>query len=1279
MAKKTVASKLMDMFFQEGDYDPRYAMRKLDPIEGKPVVEQRQVIPENPITLEQLEGKPYLTTMSDRTAAGGVLTGFGDKQLGYPVNLTGGQDFMRDFTQNPNLWASGDTVVPKMVKAARELELEYGQPPVLMPWRMAPTGSDFAGMTGKTMLSYAAGNMPTTFKREVDGFMKLYVPNWKGVDNPASGAQFDALPDSARKQVQQQLDKLFRNKGGTTLPQSRLAIADQSQLNAPVGGFKNVGLIDTSQDALRGAGNPTYPSALAGDYLGTLDTNVTAIDLNPARYARARNPDGSFVEGPEGKDLLSTKTAPRRSMEVNYYGGLLDEPLLRDLEDRGFKVKSGVLPTLATLGVAAQGLLGSEEADAAIIPKLAQTTQRANTVPTAKAADAYLEKQGATGKSIDYGAGFGINAKAIDYDDTFEPFAEEGFTPTYANSADIPESTYGKLVSTNVLNVIPPDLRDDAVLSIGKILQPDGMAVIQTRSASAVNELKKSKTAIPQDEPASFLTSKGSYQKGFTRDELQGYVQGLLGDNFDVQKVPAKDIPNGSAISVKKLSQAAPLVVGGGLLAGEDAEAAIVPSALKSIALDAMAEVPRKTPTSYTGWKKALNKAGVKDDELKQMGFKREFEFRQRSQDITRKEVEDFLAAKQYNIREEVLGERKEFGEVVHDPELNTYNAEMPYMGDNQSFHTRAEAEAYVARKPEIMTDYEYGPYTLTGADGNNYREILLMDGPEADKYEALSEQIAAVEKELADVLGGGPDVVDYGDFSKFNRAQNAQREKLFPKLQNLRAEQSFLPHPFIHSHYDGKENILSHLRVADRDLEDGSSTLMVEEMQSDLHQRGQKQGYAAPDKAQQIFKQRDDVIDKIDAVEQFDVYTWGPKNEPELFARLEEPKVVNGLPENPLDVLEELEKKRDADYANLTGRKWVEHKQMLEADELRLFRAGSDAQMAVPDFPFKSDDKSSWYDLSFKRSLKEAADGDYDSISFTTGQQQVDRYGESAEGGVKTFYDKTLPNHINKWAKQYGAKLERKPIRVGERDYSVDTYDDGSYYVRNEEGATIEDFDSLEEAEAYIKDKHEIQDVYTLKIPEKMRKDIREKGMPLFAQTGLTIGGATAASGLLSPKAQANEARMQGLLSDSEMRQEVVKGAAVVPDLTAGLVEQFGRDLVNFTAGTINPDYGDIAEGSVFPVTEGGKATLSKAGEAFMKYAAPTLAKGVNSLLDFEPMIGPTARDQMKFVAQQYEKLPESVKEEVTPRLGYAGLLAMTAVPAGKAVKKTIKKRKKN
>ena len=707
-----------------------------------------------------------------------------------------------------------------------------------------------------------------------------------------------------------------------------------------------------------------------------------------------------------------------------------------------------------------------------------------------------------------------------------------------------------------------------------------------------------------------------------------------------------------------------------------EADAAIVPSALRSIALDAMADVPRKKPTSYTGWKKALNKAGIKDDELKQMGFKREFEFRQRSQDITRQEVEDFLRENQYNIREEVLGQRKMFGEVVHDPELNTYTAEMPFISDNETFHTRAQAEAYVARNPEIMTDYQYGPYTLTGAEGNNYREILLMDGPEADKYEALTDEMLKLENEITDGIGAPRGYLDRDVLIEFDAS--SQFKEQFDRLQEVRAERNRLAQPFIHRHYDDKENILSHLRVADRDLEDGSSTLMVEEIQSDLHQRGQEYGYAKPNALEDIGTQMDAVDKQLSGLKQTAVTQWAEKNMPDVYKRAYgfdgdlTSDEFTALRKKMVNAFEEDYKKRTGKDRNEEFDRLADLRDSLKERRLKTMNA-------APDMPFKSDDKSSWYDLSFKRSLKEAADGDYDSISFTTGQQQVDRYGESAEGGVKTFYDKTLPNHINKWAKQYGVKLERKPIRVGEKDYSVDTYDDGSYFVRNEEGGIIENFDSLEEAEAYIKKQHEIQDVYTLKIPEKMRKDIREKGMPLFAQTGLTIGGATAASGLLSPKAQANEARMQGLLSDSEMRQEVVKGAAAVPDLTAGLVEQFGRDLVNFTAGTINPDYGDIAEGSVFPVTEGGKATLSKAGEAFMKYAAPTLVKGVNSLLDFEPMIGPTARDQMKFVAQQYEKLPESVKEEVTPRLGYAGLLALTAVPAGKAVKKSIKKRRKS
>ena len=48
-----------------------------------------------------------------------------------------------------------------------------------MPWTMSPTGSDFSGMTGKTMFSYASENMPRPSKMKSMAHMKLYVPTGK--------------------------------------------------------------------------------------------------------------------------------------------------------------------------------------------------------------------------------------------------------------------------------------------------------------------------------------------------------------------------------------------------------------------------------------------------------------------------------------------------------------------------------------------------------------------------------------------------------------------------------------------------------------------------------------------------------------------------------------------------------------------------------------------------------------------------------------------------------------------------------------------------------------------------------------------------------------------------------------------------------------------------------------------------------------------------------------------------------------------------------------------
>ena len=187
--------------------------------------------------------------------------------------------------------------------------------------------------------------------------------------------------------------------------------------------------------------------------------------------------------------------------------------------------------------------------------KASQTTQRTNTVGTATKASTYLDSLGVEGRSLDYGAGKGLNARTNQIDDTFEPFPEDAFNPTFVSPNDVPEDTYGKIISTNVINVLPPDLRKQAVTKIGNALKTGGRALIQTWDAGAAKAGMASKKAtIVKDETLAFTTSTGSYQKGFTKEELQTYVKEVLGENFEVSGVPSKQGISGVAVVITKKS-----------------------------------------------------------------------------------------------------------------------------------------------------------------------------------------------------------------------------------------------------------------------------------------------------------------------------------------------------------------------------------------------------------------------------------------------------------------------------------------------------------------------------------------------------------------------------------------------------------------------------------------------------------------------------------------------------------------------------------------------------
>jgi len=356
--------------YAENAFDPRYNLgsRKMGEVAKPDTSVVAPVRAKERLAIQDLEGRPYLSTMSDRSAAGGILEGIGGKPLAHGVDLTGGQDYM---LYNPDMWASGDTPTKTMLKAAKELKDKYGVDPLFMPWRMPPSGGDFAHMTGQAMLSFNAKYLSKSAKKELDKNIKKMMPDWVGIDSPESLKQFSQISDKNRKDLLFHMDKTYRNQGGLSLPQARLAVSDQSQVKGIDFGFQNVGVIDVEKGLNPKGGNASYPTSVGGKYLGTLDQgeNIpTLLDLNPERLGKALNKDGTFSSGPPtGPDYLADKTGQTYSAILNPYGGIIDEKLLRDLSDKGFKIDSNGYMTAAATGLGLLGMSASDDSEAGVV------------------------------------------------------------------------------------------------------------------------------------------------------------------------------------------------------------------------------------------------------------------------------------------------------------------------------------------------------------------------------------------------------------------------------------------------------------------------------------------------------------------------------------------------------------------------------------------------------------------------------------------------------------------------------------------------------------------------------------------------------------------------------------------------------------------------------------------------------------------------------------------------------------------------------------------------
>jgi len=190
----------------------------------------------------------------------------------------------------------------------------------------------------------------------------LQISGWKGVDDPSSIEAWRNAPDSLRKELMNAMDVEFRDRGGLSIGEARLAVTDPDQRFAMDGGIQNVGQIFGGQPAIIGSGHPSYPAGVPGQGVGRLDQiDMSIFDLIPdARIGS----DQVLVR--EAVDPTNPNPEALRALQMKPYSGVVTEDILKTLDARGVNVND-LAPYIG--GGAALGLMAAPEDAEANVPQ----------------------------------------------------------------------------------------------------------------------------------------------------------------------------------------------------------------------------------------------------------------------------------------------------------------------------------------------------------------------------------------------------------------------------------------------------------------------------------------------------------------------------------------------------------------------------------------------------------------------------------------------------------------------------------------------------------------------------------------------------------------------------------------------------------------------------------------------------------------------------------------------------------------------------------------------
>ena len=262
------------------------------------------------------------------------------------------------------------------------------------------------------------------------------------------------------------------------------------------------------------APHSTYENAIMGEVIGVPDVRMDSWNIMPQEL---RDKYKSVILGREGKTKpLQTKVIAAEIGQV------------RELE--------GQLPVSKSQQI-------DEE-----LSKASGTTQIPKTTSSYVNAANEFNKLNVKGRVLDYGAGLGLGTDAMSKI-LGKPVESYEINPerwrgkksvTYTKSEDI-DGKFDGIVSLNVINVVPKNIRDFIIQDIYNHLRDGGKAIISSRKFEKDIANTKNFELGPEDKSYIVKRPKDGklinvYQKGFDGNELIDYVKEVLGNKVDVRK-----------------------------------------------------------------------------------------------------------------------------------------------------------------------------------------------------------------------------------------------------------------------------------------------------------------------------------------------------------------------------------------------------------------------------------------------------------------------------------------------------------------------------------------------------------------------------------------------------------------------------------------------------------------------------------------------------------------------------------------------------------------------